>query len=284
MADRKFIELIFEPERQRYGFAYQSLAKHPKQLFTLFIKKDVSMEFFSAFPIYGKRLADLLRNVHEYFGPTFENHIQLQKDDWQLFEETLAAFLFNFLPLQFQDNPSQESVADIVMAVIQISSVGGRLELLGAELGRTTGILTRLIAEGHMRELPRKDFYQPFRSLTSNNMESWVPVAQNLVQLCEAHRKRFARFEDWSLMEIVQSFPCEWCPPVPYNVSTSIAPRANPQAVTSDTNVFNKLLGEHMGTWKIVISEQALKNLKGAAKQGMSQLFSRHNRHCLLRI
>jgi hypothetical protein len=269
MGDKKFIELIFEPERQRYGFAYQSLAKHPMQLFAIFIKKDVSTEFFSAFPIYGKRLAGLLRNVHEYFGPASKHHIQLQKDDWQLFEEILAAFLFNFLPLQFQDNPSQESVAEIVMAVIHISSAGGRLELLGAELGRTTGILTRLIADGYMRDLPRKDPHQSFRSLTSNNLKSWVPVAQNLVRLCEAHREQFTRFEDWSLMEIIQSFPCQLCPPVPYNVPTNIAPRANPQAVTFDTKVFSKLLGEHMGTWKIVVSEQALKNLKRAAKQGM---------------
>ncbi|KAF8541740.1 hypothetical protein BDD12DRAFT_946309 [Trichophaea hybrida] len=260
MADTKFIDLIFNPDfsHDEYTFAYRSLVRNPKQLFTLFLKRDISTEFFVAFDEYGKTLAELLGSAPEYHGETSDHPIQ-RKDVKLLYEESLAAFLYSLFPLHLPDAKSQESLAAIVMAVITIIPSGGCLQLIGAELSRIPPILTMLILDGSLGVWSRRK-YQSFISLTSKNWTKWEPVVNGLVEQCRGHR----RVESWNAMErFLQSFPCELCPQRSSAKTIENVPRReNSRIIHAGVRAFENLLGEHLGPWKVVISELALKSLR----------------------
>jgi hypothetical protein len=277
MADNKFIDLIFELENRHpsiYRSAYQSLARNPQQLFALVLKKDISTQFFSAFALHGKQVAALLSNTPTYFGPASDDSLHLGKDELQLYEETLGSFLFTFFPMKFPDIASQEALAQIFMAVIKLSRVGNRLELLGAELGQVPSILNRLIVDGRIAIWSRRN-PQEFRSLTSNNWMAWATVAIHLAKQCIPHRERLPSegIKNWNdTAKLLQSFPCGMCPPPSSDVTTEhLARRANTQVINTGTRAYDNLLGEHLGPWKIVISALALKDFRAAATQGICQ-------------
>ncbi|KAF8539048.1 hypothetical protein BDD12DRAFT_981228 [Trichophaea hybrida] len=272
----KFVELIFEPNIKntlRNKPAYRSLAKNPHQLFTLFLQKDVSTEFFSAFTIYGKWLATLLSNIPTYFGQDSEHQLQLAKDgiNQRLFEEMLGAFLFSLLQLAPADIASQETLADITLAVIKVSRPGGLLQLIGAELGDKPVILTRLIADGRIG-IWSQEQSASFLSLTSDCWRSWATVAMHIVDDCGSHPGGFRWIETWeTLKNLVESIPCKSCPPIstPRIDEAIPAPRANPRAIiNTGRRAFDNLLGEHLGPWKIIISAFALKNFREAVIDG----------------
>jgi len=273
----KFVELVFEPDTStrdtaKYKLAYRSLAKNSRQLFALLLQKDVSTEFFSAFELYGKRLATLLSDIPKYFGfKSGHPRIRSTKDqlNLRLFEEFLGAFLFSLLPLAPPDIVSQETMAEIVMAVIKIPRPGGMLELIGAELGDKPEILRKLIADGQMGTWSKE---QPasFKSLTSNCSMTWGTAAGNLADDCpsDSHPEKFGWVDDWkSMKNLVESIPCELCPFVS-NHSTNETPRAYPQTINTNTGAFKNLLGERLGLWKVILSTFALNNFRGTVANG----------------
>lgn len=280
MTDNKFVDFIFEPDVKSFStyklkLAYRSLAKSPQQLFTLFTDKDLSTTFLSAFEIYGKRLAVLLDDFPIHFGTTSEDRLSFGKDPLssRLLEEVLGAFLFSLLANDFPDAAPQQSMADIVMAVIKISKPGGALGLLGATLGDFPSILGRLIGHGQIGELSQK---QPasFASLASNDttLDAWARVAAlNRVGQCLRHLETSQGICDWEQMKnFLQSFPCEKCPAI-LDASESPLPRQrniNSHGMNSGIRAFDSLLGQHLGPWKVVISGRALRDLKEAVHCG----------------
>jgi len=273
MAESKFVDLIFNPDcsHDERIFAYRSLVRNPKQLFTLFLKRDISTEFFAAFDLYGKTLAELLISVPEYCGETLSYPIQIGKDAKRFYEENLATFLFSLFPLKFPDAELQESLAAIVFAVITNIPPGGCLELIGAEIALDPSIMTVLIADGRLGTRLRRSI----NSLASKNWLKWVPVATTLAQQCPWHREKYRIIKSWSEMErFFQSFPCNSCPRrSSARTMDDESRRANSCPIYTGINAFdNNLLGEHLGPWKIVISALALKSLRAVACHGLSRL------------
>jgi len=268
MADTRFIDLIFNPDcsHDEYTFAYRSLVRNPKQLFTLFLKRDISTKFFAAFDEHGKTLAELLGSAPEYHGETSDHLSQLRKGVKLIYEESLAGFLFFLFPLQLPDAKSQKSLAAIVMAVITNIPPGGCLELIGAELARAPSILTILIADGHLRSWSRRS-YQSFISLTSKSWTDWAPVVNALAKKCNKH----CQAEHWSaLKRFLQTFPCESCPQEPSaSIIENVPRRENSRTIYTGVRAFENLLGEHVGPWKVVISALALTSLRTVAHRGM---------------
>lgn len=279
MADNKFVDLIFKPNARnlpvyKLKLAYQSLAKSPQQLFSLFTDKDSSTTFFSAFEIYGKQLAVLLDDFPKYFGPTSEHQLPFGKDPLglRLLEEALGAFIFSLLANDFLDAATQQSMADIAMASIKLSKPGGALGLLGAKLGDFPLILGRLIGHGYISELSR-NHPELFSSLTLNDttLGAWAQIVANRAGQCLLHSETSKDIRDWKRMQdFLQSFPCKECPAI---IDTSEPPlprqrNVNSHGMNSGIRAFDSLLGQHLGPWKIVISRRALRDLKEAAHGG----------------
>jgi hypothetical protein len=264
----KFVELIFEPasgDTSRHRLGYRSLARNSKQLFTLLLKKEVSTEFFLAFETYGKRLATLLRDIPKYFAEyqllqSAKEHITLR-----LLEETIGAFLFSLLPSQLPGIPAQKSMAEIVMAVIEVSRPGGLLGLIGAELGERPVTLAILILDGLIGTWSKKQAAS-FRSLILNCWETWANLMQHHMSLCDSHR---GKPNDWEGMKkLVESFPCDSCSASVHGTDETPPPRAKPRPIHITMRAFDNLVGEHLGPWKIVVSAFALKRFREAAANG----------------
>jgi len=260
MADNRFVELILGPSvtKSTLQFAYKSLAANPQQLFSLFLRRDPGMEFASAFPLYARRLAGLLLKVPEHF-----HRLGAKEKKKLLYEETVGAFIFTLFPWMPDDAASQEAVGDIVMAFAQtLRPERGGMQLLGAELGRTPAML-RLISSGQLASHTNKLF---FNSLILENWESWTTVAGELTAKCGKHEQVTSRKE---MIAFIQSFPCDHCPSGSTESKTPLA-RANIHAhgIGYSTRVFENLLGERLGPWKIVISALAVTSLKENVNEG----------------
>lgn len=287
MTDRKFVELIFEPDPKTIAAyklkqGYQSLTKNPQQLFSLFIDVDLSTKFFSAFGLYGKTLAMLLRDFPKTPTPKSKLRPTFGKDDPNLPvpEENMGAFLFSLLVNDFPDAASQQAVGSIIMAVINLSKPGGTLGLIGEKLGESPLILNRLIGRGHISKLC---LGQPtlFSSLTSSSttLDAWAKiVANNHAGYCPHHIKKSKDIQNWQKMkQFLQSFPCKACPIILDITKLPVSRHTNnnPDGMNSGEMAFSSLLGYHLGPWKVVISEQALSVLKEAAHIG-TYILSRH--------
>jgi len=259
MADNRFVELIFESSaaKSTLEFAYKSLAANPQQLFSLFLRRDPAMEFASAFPLYAKRLSDLLLKVPERF-----NQLGAKEKEKLLYEETVGAFIFTLLPWMPNDAASQEAVGDIVMAFVQTTRPGrGGTELLGAELKRASAMLRRLISSGHLASHTNEPF---FDSLVLENWESWRAVAGELTAKCGKHQQATSRKE---MVAFIQSFPCDQSSSGSTESQTLLR-RANAHGIGYSTRAFENLLGERLGPWKIVISALAVTSLKENVNEG----------------
>jgi len=258
MADNRFVELIFESSaaKSTLEFAYKSLAASPQQLFSLFLRRDPGMEFASAFPLYAKRLSDLLLKVPEHF-----NQLGAKEKEKLLYEETVGAFIFTLLPWMPNDAASQEAVGDIVMAFVQtLRPERGGIQLLGAELGCTPAML-RLISSGYLASHTNKPF---FDSLVLENWESWRAVAGELTVKCGKHQQATSRKE---IIAFIQSFPCDQCSSKSTESQTLLR-RANAHGIGYSTRAFENLLGERLGPWKIVVSALAVTSLKENVNEG----------------
>lgn len=279
MADGKFVELVFEPgpvTPARSKSAYQSLARNPHQLFALLLKRGVSTEFFSGFEVYGTHLARLLRASPEYFGPAAEHPVHFRKDgfDLPLLQETINAFIISLLTEDFPDIASQQSMAKLVMAVIKISIPGRALGLLGARLGEVPVILSRLIADQSIGKWSQ-DQPASFRSILSvpTALGSWAKTVTDLAKRCDTHSTASQSVGGWEQMrDLVRSFPCNLgCVISSGPVTENPGPRRrnlNHHRVYSDLRTFDNLLGEHLGPWKLVLSEQAISNLREFVHDG----------------
>jgi hypothetical protein len=260
MADNRFVELILGPSvaKSTSEFAYKSLATSPQQLFSLFLRRDPAMEFASAFPLYAKRLADLLLKAPERF-----TRLGAKEKEKLLYEETVGAFIFTLLPWIPNDVASQEAAGDIVMAFVQtLRPERGGIELLGAELGRAPAVLTRLISSGHLASHTKKPF---FDSLVLENWKSWGAVAGELSAKCDKHQQVTSRKE---MIAFIQSFPCDQCSSESTESQTPLG-RVNTHDIGNSTRVFENLLGERLGPWKMVISALAVASLKESVTEGI---------------
>jgi hypothetical protein len=277
MADTKFVDMIFDPYYDAPNIStYQSLARYPKQLFGLLVKRDISTEFFAAFGRYGLRLAKLLSSASEHYNQTVNPPTHLRRDAKLLLEESLMAFLLSLFPADFPDAQSQEVLAAVVMAVIKnITPNGGGLELIGAKLGQAPPVLTMLIASGHLGEWSNSN-PQSFKHLVGESWPNWGPIALALAGQCQEYHRRFRDINSYDEMErFVQSFPCHSCSLwLPSARDIENAPRtANTQTLNTDIRAFENLLGEHLGPWKIVVSSLALRNLRTIARRSMNHCF-----------
>ncbi|KAL0640852.1 hypothetical protein Q9L58_000159 [Maublancomyces gigas] len=234
MADYKFVELVFEPEPIgpiSFRVAQNSLVRNPRQLFALLVEKDISTTFLSRLKTRGQQLAKLLDQFREFTLSPLEFQLKTR-----LLEESLQAFLFSLLANDFADFGSQESVAEIIVSIVKLHvSNPEALGLLGARLGETPGILKRLIAGCHLRSLSR-DRPTFIRSIISNPTTSrtWAGIISDLMRECTHNGISQARV-GWEDMEAFISSFQPWC---------------------------------HLGPWKIVLSAQALQDLKESVSSG----------------
>lgn len=294
MADGKFIELLFEPEidptnTTRHRLAYQSLVNKPQQLFLLLLEKETASVFFSGLEFYGKQLAKLLEKSPEYIKPTTtpERQPHFKEGDIKLwiYEEVLGVFLFSLLANDYPDIASQEAMADIVMAVIKLTKPRKALELIGTRLGEVPLILSRMITGGSIGNWSR-DHPESFKHLVSdhNTPEAWARTTAGLAGLCVTHYGNSRNVRLWEkIRDLVRSFPCDSCKVISStdvigNPTGNVAPRRrdfNPYKLGSNLKTFDNLLGEHLGPWKITLSVQALKDLKGATHSGTCEIIRR---------
>lgn len=271
MADYKFVELVFEPEPIgpiSFRVAQNSLVRNPRQLFALLVEKDISTTFLSRLKTRGQQLAKLLDQFREITLSPLEFQLKTR-----LLEESLQAFLFSLLANDFADFGSQESVAEIIVSIVKLHvSNPEALGLLGARLGETPGILKRLIAGCHLRTLSR-DRPTFIRSIISNPTTSrtWAGIISDLMRECTHNGISQVGWED--IETFISNFqPCQHCSADSTNNSAySQAPRVrNNDHLIFDLKLrtFDTLLGSHLGPWKIVLSAQALQDLKESVSSG----------------
>lgn len=274
MADYKFVELVFEPEPIgpiSFKVAQNSLVRNPRQLFALLVEKDISTIFFSRLKTRGQQLAKLFDQFREFTLSPLEFQLKTR-----LLEESLQAFLFSLLANDFTDFGSQESVAEIIVSIVKLSNPEG-WGLLGARLGETPGILKRLIAGRHLRNLTR-DYPTFIGSIISNpaTFRTWAGIVSDLMRGCikGAHNGiSQARVGREDMEALISNFqPCQHCSADSTNngAYTQVLRARNDNHLIFDLKLrtFDTLLGCHLGPWKIVLSAQALQDLKESVSSG----------------
>ncbi|RPB01640.1 hypothetical protein L873DRAFT_1842358 [Choiromyces venosus 120613-1] len=263
-----FLDLVFSesPREHTIKGAYELFSLKPYQLFDLLLKEERFTNFFSRIELYGNNLANLLGQF-----PRFEEH------DYGtlLLGEIIRSFTLSLLSERFNDMKSRTVVARIVLSVVKLSDPT-TLAQFGVRLGALPGILRILFAEGHIKQLAltHKEHFEQLVS-EPQAMEQWTEVVMNLCQECEVHRwwpRRNGRVE---LARFFRTVPCGYCPDLSLDgvpekdtegESTAVldyAPRSD-----IEPNVFKNLLGEPLGPWKIILSQQAMEDLTELNDQG----------------
>lgn len=276
MADYKFVELVFEPEPIgpiSFRVAQNSLVRNPRQLFALLVEKDISTTFLSRLKTRGQQLAKLFDQLREFTLSPLEFQLKTR-----LLEESLQAFLFSLLANDFTDPGSQESVAEIIVSIVKLHvSNPEAWGLLGARLGETPGILKRLIAGHHLRTLSR-DRPTFIWSIISNpvTLRAWAGIVSDLTRGCTegAHdsisQARVGREDMEAFISNFQS--CQHCSADSTNSGaySQVLRVRNDNHLLFDSKLrtFDTLLGCHLGPWKIVLSAQALQDLKESVSSG----------------
>lgn len=274
MADYKFVELIFEPESInsiKFKIAQNSLLRNPRQLFALLVEKEISTNFLSRLKTRDQHLAKLF----DKFSSPSPSEFQWKA---RILEESLQAFIFSLLANDFTDVASQESVAGIIVSVVKLSNPEG-WRLLGVKLGEAPGILKRLIAGRYLRTLSR-DRPTFTKSITSNpiTLQTWAEIITDLMQGCasDAHNGVSRIITTREEMEtFISSFqPCGNCSASFTNNNTHAESQVlrvrNDNHLIFDLKLrtFDTLLGCHLGPWKIILSAQALQDLKESVSSG----------------
>jgi hypothetical protein len=278
MDSTKLVELVFDDSSfartVTYQEASQSLIYNPHQLFNLLLGGESSARFSSNLAVYGKRLANIFDYFRACLVPESKAPLQFGKNEFNvgLVEEMLRVFTISLLARNHDDTRSQETIADIVMSVIKLSHPEA-LEYLGEKLGVTPGILQKLIIDGRMRDL---SYDQPdtYNGLVSGRgtQASWRSAISNLTRGCELHRSAVQRMTgERGLRQVIRVFPCQTCIMTgdqPIDIEEFVPRENDIFGMDLCTSTFENLLGSHLGEWKIILSAQAMKDLRGSVDDG----------------
>jgi len=260
-----FFDFIFSDTPKDSRVAYESLSSRPYQIFDLLLKEGRFTNFFSRIEVYGNNLANLLSQF-----PSFK------QDDYGtlLLQEMIRAFTLSLLAERLDSTRSRRAVARIVLSVVKLSDPRGTLGQFGVRLGALPGILRILIAEGHIKKLAltHKGYFEDLIS-EPQAREKWVEFVLELYKECRKH--------GWApraggVMEFIRTVPCEFCNSnVSFDCGFNDGPEGEPTRVRGssfwlgmESNVFQYLLGEPLGPWKIVLSQQAMEDLGMENAQG----------------
>ena len=253
-----FFDFIFSDNPKDFKAAYESLHSKPYQIFDLLLKEEHFTNFFLRIEVYGNNLADLLSQF-----PNF------QQDDYStsLLREMIRAFALSLLAERFDDRKSIGAIATIVLSVVKLSDPRGTLGEFGMRLEALPGILRFLLVEGLIKKLAltHKRFYEDLISEPQAG-EKWVEFIMDLCKECRKHR---SRPRTSGILEFIRTVPCEFC-----NSNTSFdcglnegpegertRVRGSSFGLGMESNVFKYLLGEPLGPWKIILSQQAMEDL-----------------------
>ncbi|KAG0127548.1 hypothetical protein HOY82DRAFT_625100 [Tuber indicum] len=258
-----FFEFIFSESPKDFRAAYESLNSKPYQIFDILLKEECFMNFFSRMEIYGKNLAYLLSQF-----PNFEKY------DYRslLSREMIRAFALSFLAETFDDTKSRSAAARIVVSVVKLSDPTA-LGQLGMRLGALPEILQTLIVEGHIKNLALSH-RECFEGLISEPQarDKWVDLILDLCGRCQVH----GLWPDVELSKFIRTVPCEFCI---FDTFSNRGPNQDPGGESTrpqdctfrsnmESNVFKYLLGEPLGPWKIILSQQAMEDLEEVNTQG----------------
>jgi len=260
-----FFDFIFSDKQKDSKASYESLSSKPYQIFDLVLKEERFTNFFSRIEVYGSNLAKMLSQF-----PSFE------QDDYStsLLREMIRASALSLLAERLDNMASRRAVARIILSVVKLSDPRGTLGQFGVRLGSLPGILMILFAEGHIKQLAltHKGYFEDLIS-EPQAREKWVEFILELYKECRKH--------GWApkaagAMEFIRTVPCEFCNS---NVSSDCGLKDDPEGEPTwdrgssfwlgmESNVFKYLLGEPLGPWKIVLSQQAMEDLGKEDAQG----------------
>ena len=260
-----FFDFIFSDNPKDSKAAYESLDSRPYQIFDLLLKEGHFTNFFSRIEVYGNNLASMLSQF-----PSFE-----QNDySTSLLREMIRAFALSLLAERFDDMRSMSAIARIVLSVVKLSDPRGTLGQFGVRLGALPGILRILIVEGHIKKLA-VTHKRCFEDLISEQQarETWVEFIMELCKECKEHGSRPRTTGAQDLAKFIRTVPCEFCNSnLSFDRGLNHVPKGEPTRVRGssfalgiESNVFKYLLGEPLGLWKIILSQQAMEDL-GAEK------------------
>ena len=253
-----FFDFIFSDNPKDFKAAYESLHSKPYQIFDLLLKEGHFTNFFLRIEVYGGNFADLLSQF-----PNF------QQDDYStsLLREMIRAFALSLLAERFDDRRSMGAIARIVLSVVKLSDPRETLGQFGMRLGALPGILRILLAEGHIKKLALTH-KRCFEDLISEPQagEKWVEFIMELCKECKEHGSKPSAL---GLAKFIRTVPCEFCNS---NISVDCGPNYCPEeepmrvrgssfGLNMESNVFKYLLGEPLGPWKIILSQQAMEDL-----------------------
>ncbi|CUS07548.1 unnamed protein product [Tuber aestivum] len=249
----------FSKTPKSFQAAYESLNPKPYQIFDLLLKEERFTNFFSRIEVYGNNLANLLSQFHSF-----------EKDNYRssLLREIIGSFTVSLLAERFDDMKSRSVAARIVVSVVKLSDPS-TLGKFGVRLGALPGILRVLVEEGHIKELSLTH-PQCFEGLISGVQarEQWVEFIMGFCKECEVHGSRPKRTSDVDLAKFIRTVPCQLCSNIPTGRGPSKDPegkltRARDHLFRSnlELNVFESLLGEPLGPWKVILSQQAMEEL-----------------------
>ncbi|PWW77617.1 hypothetical protein C7212DRAFT_362779 [Tuber magnatum] len=103
--------------------------------------------------------------------------------------------------------------------------------------------------------------------------EKWVGFIMDICKGCGVHRSGPKRTSGVELAKFIRTVPCEFCTAnisFDYRLSQGEPTRSRDDHFGSSmgSKVFQSLLGEPLGPWKIIISQQAMENLGAENAQG----------------
>jgi len=264
-----FFDFIFSDNPKDSKAAYESLSSSPYQIFDLLLKEDLFTNFFSRIEVYGNNLANLLSQFP-----------RVQQDDYRtsLLREMIRAFTLSLLAERLDGIRSMSAVARIVLSVVKLSDPRKTLGQFGVKLGALPAVLRILIAEGHIKKLAQTH-KQCFEDLISEPQTrgKWVEFIMELCKECRQHRRRPRTTGALELAKFIRTVPCEFCNSnLSFDRGLNDGLEGEPTPVWDssfglgmESNVFKYLLGEPLGPWKIIVSEQAMEELGVENTQGI---------------
>ncbi|PWW77613.1 P-loop containing nucleoside triphosphate hydrolase protein [Tuber magnatum] len=98
----------------------------------------------------------------------------------------------------------------------------------------------------------------------------------DLCKDCEVHKSRPKRMSDVELAKFIRAVPCEFCiSNISFNRGPNRESEGKPTGVqrhsfrpSTEPDAFEHLLGEPLGPWKIILSQQAMEDLEEANRHG----------------
>ncbi|RPB01626.1 hypothetical protein L873DRAFT_637393 [Choiromyces venosus 120613-1] len=265
----EFLDLVFSENLTEYASkkAYDLFSINPYQLFDLLLKEERFTNFFARIELYGNNLARLLGQF-----PSFQEYDYAN----MLLGERIRSFTLSLLSERFNDMKSMTAVARIVLSAVKLSDPAALVHF-GVKLGALPWILRILFAEGHIKQLSLTH-RQHLEQLVSEPRatEQWTEVVMNLCGECEVHRSGPVRAGGLELAKFIRTAPCGYCPkmspdgaPEQDTERESMRVRDHAPRSNIESNVFEHLLGDHLGEWKIVLSQQAMLDLAQLNFQGI---------------